>query len=312
MRAANSVMRWCTPQVRRSTTRTCLVACVVGDGEAETGPLSASWKLPAFLNARRDGAVLPILQLNGYKIAGPTVLGRSSDEDVAAYLSAQGWAPVFVEGDDPQAVIVDLHREIFAARARIGEIQQAARSGNAPEPGSVRWPAIVLRTPKGWTGPDVVDGVQVQGTFRAHQVPLAGVRENPDHLKLLEQWLQTYHPESLFDGDGALVEDLAAVPPTGDHRMSANPHANGGRLLRPLMVPAIERYACEVGTPAQDSHENTEPFGRLTARRLPRHHHRRRRRDVPAVLPRRDGEQPAAGGVRGHRPLPAGAGTADR
>ncbi len=240
-----------------------LVVCVVGDGEAETGPLSGSWKIPAFLNARRDGAVLPILQLNGYKIAGPTVLGRSRDEDVAAYLSAQGWAPVFVEGDDPAAVITDLRREIFAAHSRIGEIQQAARPGPAPEPGSVRWPAIVLRTPKGWTGPDKVDGVQVQGTFRAHQVPLSGVRENLEHLALLDQWMRSYRPEDLFDAGGAPVADLAALAPAGDKRMSATPHANGGRLLRPLMVPPIERYACEVGAPAQETHENTEPFGRL-------------------------------------------------
>jgi xylulose-5-phosphate/fructose-6-phosphate phosphoketolase len=240
-----------------------LVACVVGDGEAETGPLSGSWKIPAFLNARRDGAVLPILQLNGYKIAGPTVFGRARDEDVSAYLASQGWAPVFVEGDDPSTVIADLYREVAAGHDRIREIQHAARTGNAPAPGSVRWPAIVLRTPKGWTGPDVVDGVQVQGTFRAHQVPLSGVRENPEHLAMLESWLKSYRPESLFDDTGRLVPELAALAPDGDKRMSASPYANGGRLLTPLSVPPIERFARPIDRPASDSFENTEPFGEM-------------------------------------------------
>jgi len=240
-----------------------LVTCVVGDGEAETGPLSASWKIPAFLNARRDGAVLPVLQLNGYKIAGPTVLGRSSDEDITAYLSGQGWAPVIVEGDDPAAVLQELYAEVAGAQNRIREIQEAARSGSGPVAVGTRWPAIVLRTPKGWTGPDVVDGVQVQGTFRAHQVPLSGVRENPAHLEMLEAWMRSYGPDSLFDANGHLVPDLAELAPVGDKRMSATPYANGGRLLRALDVPPVERFARDVQVPGTGSHENTKPFGEM-------------------------------------------------
>jgi xylulose-5-phosphate/fructose-6-phosphate phosphoketolase len=240
-----------------------LVACVVGDGEAETGPLSASWKIPAFLNARRDGAVLPILQLNGYKIAGPTVLGRARIEDVLAYVGSQGWDPVLVEGDDPPSVLADLYQQIWSARQRIVEISGAARQGRGASDGSIRWPAIVLRTPKGWTGPDVVDGVQVQGTFRAHQVPLAGVRENPAHLEILETWMRSYQPESLFDTGGRLLPDIASLAPEGDKRMSASPYANGGLLLRPLNVPPIERYARHLEQPGQDSYENTRPLGEM-------------------------------------------------
>jgi xylulose-5-phosphate/fructose-6-phosphate phosphoketolase len=241
-----------------------LVACVVGDGEAETGPLSGSWKIPAFLNARRDGAVLPILQLNGYKIAGPTVFGRARDEDVLGYLASQGWDATLVAGDDPERVIQELYGQVVAAHERIRAIQDGARTdGGWTGDGSVRWPAIVLRTPKGWTGPDVVDGVQVQGTFRAHQVPLAAVRENPEHLAMLEQWLRSYHPEQLFDGDGRLVGELATLAPTGDKRMSATPYANGGLLLRPLNVPPGRRYAREVSTPGTESYENTKPFGEM-------------------------------------------------
>ena len=253
-----------------------LVACVIGDGEAETGPLSASWKAPVFLNARRDGAVLPILQLNGYKIAGPTVFGRARDEDVRDYLAAQGWAPTFVEGDDPTQVIGDLYDAVAAAQVRIREIQDAARTGRAPDPGSVRWPAIVLRTPKGWTGPRVVDGVQVEGTFRAHQVPLANVRENPEHLGLLEGWMRSYRPESLFDADGRLDPDLLGLAPAGDKRMSASPYANGGRLLAALSVPPLEKFARPVGQPGVEHYENTKPFGELL-------------RDIYAATTRADG-----------------------
>lgn len=240
------------------------VACVVGDGEAETGPLAASWKIPAFLNPRRDGAVLPILHLNGYKISGPTVLGRADDADVIGLLAAQGWDPVVVSGDDPATVFADLQRELSAAHARIGAIQQQARKpGAVAAAGTVRWPAIILRTPKGWTGPDVVDDVQIEGTFRAHQVPLAKVRENPGHLRLLEQWLHSYAPETLFDADGRLVPELAALAPGGDKRMSASPYANGGRLLRDLNVPALQRYALPVDAPGVVSHENTQPLGEM-------------------------------------------------
>ena len=200
------------------------VVCVVGDGEAETGPLSASWRLPAFLNPRRDGAVLPVLHLNGYKIAGPTVLGRTSDEDVTAYLRSQGWDPVVVSGDDPREVFPALYGALNDAHGRI-----RARDVEAG------WPAIILRTPKGWTGPDVVDGVQVQGTFRAHQVPLSGLTENPEHLRMLEEWLRSYSPETLFDESGRLVPELRALAPAGDKRMSATPYANGG--LREALPP---------------------------------------------------------------------------
>jgi len=241
-----------------------LVACVVGDGEAETGPLAGSWKIPAFLNARRDGAVLPVLHLNGYKISGPTVLGRAEDADVDALLAAQGWDPVVVAGDDPARVFDDLHRELAAAHARIRTLQQQARTaGAAPPTGAARWPAIILRTPKGWTGPDVVDGVQIEGTFRAHQVPLSQVRENPEHLARLEQWLRSYHPETLFDDDGRLVPELAALAPAGDKRMSASPYANGGRLLRPLAIPALERYALQIDSPGVLAYETTRPLGEL-------------------------------------------------
>ncbi len=240
-----------------------IVACVVGDGEAETGPLSASWKIPAFLNARRDGAVLPILQLNGYKISGPTVFGRSSDEDVRDYLLSQGWDPTFVVGDDPEAVITDLHAAIARAERRIREIQQHARqSGSASLPAPT-WPAIVLRTPKGWTGPSVVDGVQVEGTYRAHQVPLAGVKENPEHLAMLEQWLRSYRPDELFDADGRLAQDLLDLAPRGDLRMSASPYANGGRLLTPLQIGSLDSYARPVDQPGAERYENTKPFGAL-------------------------------------------------
>ncbi len=240
------------------------VACVVGDGEAETGPLAGSWKIPAFLNPRRDGAVLPILHLNGYKISGPTVLGRADDADVIGLLAAQGWDPVVVAGDDPRAVFTDLQRELSAAHARIRAIQQQARiAGAVAAAGTVRWPAIILRTPKGWTGPRIVDGMQIEGTFRAHQVPLAQVRENPEHLRLLEQWLHSYAPETLFDAAGRLVPELAALAPDGDKRMSASPYANGGRLLKDLAVPALTGYALSVPAPGATSHENTEPLGEL-------------------------------------------------
>ncbi|WP_029431731.1 phosphoketolase [Blastococcus sp. URHD0036] len=238
-----------------------LVACVVGDGEAETGPLSGSWKIPAFLDARRDGAVLPVLHLNGYKISGPTVWGRSSDEEITGYLTSQGWAPVFVSGDDPHQVFRELEAALRHAHDRIREIQAAARSGGEDlRPG---WPAIVLRTPKGWTGPHEVDGVQVEDTFRAHQVPLSGVQTDDAHLALLEQWMRSYSPETLFTDDGALVPELAALAPEGDLRMGATPHANGGRRRTPLDLPPLENYAVEVPSPGTTFHQTTHPLGEL-------------------------------------------------
>ena len=238
-----------------------LVACVVGDGEAETGPLSGSWKIPAFLDARRDGAVLPVLHLNGYKINSPTVWGRSSDDEVAGYLTSQGWSPVFVSGDDPRQVFRDLEAALRTAHDRIREIQAAARSGGEDlRPG---WPAIVLRTPKGWTGPHEVDGVQVEDTFRAHQVPLSGVQTDDAHLALLEEWMRSYSPETLFTADGALVPELAALAPDGDLRMGATPYANGGRRRTPLDLPPLETYAVEVPSPGTTFHQTTHPLGEL-------------------------------------------------
>ena len=238
-----------------------IVACVIGDGEAETGPLEASWKAPFFLNARRDGAVLPILHLNGFKISGPTVLGRQTDDEVMALLSAHGWAPVTVSGDEPDDVHTALAAALDAAYVDIRRIQAAARSGAAVTRST--WPAIILRTPKGWTGPKVVDGVQIEGTFRAHQVPLANVRDNPQHLALLESWLRSYHPEALFDPDGRLVPELRALAPTGDKRLGSSPHANGGRILTPLCVPALETYALTVTAPGAQHFETTRPLGEL-------------------------------------------------
>jgi xylulose-5-phosphate/fructose-6-phosphate phosphoketolase len=240
------------------------VACVVGDGEAETGPLSASWRLPNFLNPRRDGAVLPILHLNGYKIAGPTVLGRTSDEDVDAYLRSQGWDPVIVAGDDPAEVFPALYAALADAHRRIRDLQQDARHRAAPsEPVRNAWPAIVLRTPKGWTGPDVVDGTQVVGTNLAHQVPLSGVLENPQHLAMLEQWLRSYGPETLFDDDGRLQPDLRGLAPEGDRRMSATPYANGGLLRDELPQTDLAQHEVQVPQRGTVSFANTASIGEL-------------------------------------------------
>jgi xylulose-5-phosphate/fructose-6-phosphate phosphoketolase len=235
-----------------------LVCCVVGDGEAETGPLAASWHSNKFLDPATDGAVLPVLHLNGYKIANPTVLARIPHDELAALMNGYGHEPLFVEGDDP----AEMHREMAAtldrALDRIAEIQRAARSG---EPGRPRWPMIVLRTPKGWTGPKEVDGFPAEGSFRSHQVPLSAVRSRPEHLAALETWMRSYRPEELFDARGALVEDLAALAPAGDRRMGANPHANGGLLLRDLRLPDFRDYAVDVTAPATTRAEATRVLG---------------------------------------------------
>jgi xylulose-5-phosphate/fructose-6-phosphate phosphoketolase len=236
-----------------------VVACVIGDGEAETGPLSGSWQGIDFLNPVRDGAVLPILHLNGYKISGPTVFGRSTDHDVESVVRGYGYDVHFVEGDDPPAV----HRELASTLDRcfdeIRSIQDGARShGFGARP---RWPAIVLRTPKGWTGPKVVDGQPVEGTFRAHQVPLPNVRGNPEHLRQLEEWMRGYRPDELFGERGRLVAALAKLAPEGDRRMGANPHANGGRLLHALDLPAFTDYAIPVAQPGGELHESTRRLG---------------------------------------------------
>ncbi|MGK5681387.1 phosphoketolase family protein [Actinoplanes sp. URMC 104] len=237
-----------------------LAIAVVGDGEAETGPLEGSWKGVSFLNPAHDGAVLPILHLNGAKISGPTVLGRKDPEEVRSLLRGHGYEVIEVEGDD----VPGMHHRFAAALAqawgRIRAIQQAARGGDW-DGARPAWPAIVLRTPKGWTGPDQVDGVQVAGTFRSHQVPLAGVRDNPDHLALLERWLRSYRPEELFDADGAPAPLLLEQSPAGDLRMSANPHANGGVLTRELDLPDFRDYAIEVKQPAVARAESTRRLG---------------------------------------------------
>jgi xylulose-5-phosphate/fructose-6-phosphate phosphoketolase len=226
-----------------------IVACVIGDGEAETGPLAGSWKSNRFLNPVRDGAVLPILHLNGYKISGPTVAGRTADDEIAGLFAGLGYKPVFVEGDDPACV-----HQLFAAALdrccdEIRAIQQETRAnGLSARP---TWPLIVLRTPKGWTGPKVVDGVPIEGTFRAHQVPLATVRENPEHLKVLEAWLRSYKPEQLFDGEGRLMPELQELLPPEEQRLGANPIANGGRVLTELDIPQFTNYALEVPGPGR-------------------------------------------------------------
>ncbi len=221
-----------------------IAACVVGDGEAETGPLEGSWKGVRFLNPRRDGAVLPILQLNGYKISGPTVLGRGSDENVSGLLRAHGYEAHFVVGDEPRAVHEEFAHTLDRCYDRIREIQTGTRASGD----NVRqiWPAIVLRTPKGWTGPKVVDGLPVEGTFRAHQVPLANVRDDPEHLRQLEEWMRSYHPERLFDSAGAPVAQATSLAPRADKRMGSSAHANGGRLLETLRLPVFTDYAMTV------------------------------------------------------------------
>jgi xylulose-5-phosphate/fructose-6-phosphate phosphoketolase len=236
-----------------------VVACVVGDGEAETGPLAASWHSNKFLNPALDGAVLPILHLNGYKIANPTVLARIGEDELRALLEGYGHEPIFVEGDQPMAMHALMSGAFASALDRITEIQRHART----TPGSTRprWPVIVLRTPKGWTGPKEVDGLPAEGTFRSHQVPLAAVHENPQHLAQLEEWMRSYRPEELFDEDGALNSQLASLPPRGERRMSANPHANGGLLRRDLELPDFRRYGVDVPSPATTTSEATRVLG---------------------------------------------------
>ncbi|KWV31536.1 phosphoketolase family protein [Micromonospora rifamycinica] len=226
-----------------------LVACVIGDGEAETGPLAGSWQSNVFLNPARDGAVLPILHLNGYKIANPTVMDRIPTEDLLDQMRGHGYQPYLVAGDDPTQVHQLLAATLDRACDEIAEIQRVARSGGHVE--RPRWPMIILRTPKGWTGPTRVDGKQVEGTFRAHQVPIAEVRDNPEHLAELERWLRSYRPEELFDATGAPVAELTALPPKGEHRMSANPVTNGGRVLRDLTLPDFRDYAVDVKQPGE-------------------------------------------------------------
>jgi xylulose-5-phosphate/fructose-6-phosphate phosphoketolase len=236
-----------------------VVACVVGDGEAETGALAASWQSNKFLDPVRDGAVLPILHLNGYKIANPTVLARIPTEELTALLEGYGHRPYLVTGDDPTLVHQQLARAFDEAVAEIHRIQRSAREeGEAARP---RWPMIVLATPKGWTGPKEVDGLPTEGTWRSHQVPLSNLEDNPEHLHQLEDWLRGYRPEELFDDNGTLNAELTSLPPTGERRMSANPHANGGGLLQPLRLPDFRAYAVPVDQPAVTLSEATRVLG---------------------------------------------------
>jgi xylulose-5-phosphate/fructose-6-phosphate phosphoketolase len=236
-----------------------LVACVVGDGEAETGPLATSWHSNKFLNPVTDGAVLPILHLNGYKIANPTVLARIPEDELVSLFRGYGWEPTVVAGDDPEQVHRDLAAALAASVDEIDRIQARAREqGDTRRPA---WPMLVLRTPKGWTGPHEVDGVQVEDTWRSHQVPLTEARENPDHLRLLEKWMQSYWPEELFDEDGALRAELGALAPEGELRMGANPHANGGLLLRDLRLPGFRDYGVDVKQPGTSFSEATRVLG---------------------------------------------------
>ncbi len=236
-----------------------IAVCVVGDGEAETGSLAASWHSNKFLNARLDGAVLPILHLNGYKIANPTILARISPEELTHLLKGYGYAPRFVEGSDPDVMHSLMASTLDEVLTEIASLQQAARSGRSSR--RPAWPMIVLRTPKGWTGPKTVDGLPAEGSFRSHQVPLARVREDPEHLAALEQWLRSYRPEELFDDGGALRAELAEIAPRGQRRMGANPHANGGLLLRELELPDFRRYAVEVPEPGRHTSEPTRVLG---------------------------------------------------
>ena len=238
-----------------------LVVCVVGDGEAETGPMATSWHSNKFLNPATDGAVLPILHLNGYKIAGPTVLARIPQAELEQLLRGYGWAPRFVEGDDPRAMHPAMAAALDGALDEIAQYQKDARAkGFSRRP---PWPMIVLRSPKGWTGPKVVDGVPIEGTFRAHQVPLDGIGKKPHHLEMLESWMKSYRPEELFDASGRLVPELAALPPRGARRMSANPHANGGLLRKDLRMPDYRTYAVPVPAPGAVDAEATRVQGQL-------------------------------------------------
>ncbi len=232
-----------------------IVACVIGDGEAETGPLATSWQSTKFLDPVSDGAVLPILHLNGYKISNPTVLARIGHEELRQFLQGCGWDPYFVEGHEPEEMHQLMAGTLKQAIEDIQQIQRDARAtGDATRP---RWPMIVLKSPKGWTGPKVVDGLPVEGTFRSHQVPLLVDSGHPDHLAQLESWMRSYRPEELFSEAGALIADLAELAPAGDRRMGANPHANGGILLRDLRMPDFRTHAVDVSSPGAVNAEDT-------------------------------------------------------
>ncbi len=235
------------------------VCCVIGDGEAETGALATSWHGNKFLNPVRDGAVLPILHLNGYKLSGPTVLARIGDDELCMLLRGYGYEPEIVAGDDPQVMHGELARALERALARIRHIQSTTRTHGFSE--RPAWPAIVLKTPKGWTGPKFVDGIPIEGTQRAHQIPIGDFEKRPEHLAQFEAWMRSYRPEELFDGSGTLRAEIATLAPQGERRMSANPHANGGELLRPLILPEFRSYAVAVPSPGEALGEATRTLG---------------------------------------------------
>jgi len=236
-----------------------IVACVIGDGEAETGPLATSWQSNKFLDPVTDGAVLPILHLNGYKISNPTVLARIESEELEQFLRGCGWAPRFVEGNDPDTMHECMATAMDSAIEEIHQIQAVAR--NRHDPSRPRWPMIVLRSPKGWTGPKEVDGLQIEGTFRAHQVPMLVDPEHPEHVPLLESWMRSYKPEELFDQTGRLIPELAELAPKGDRRMGSNPHANGGLLLHDLEMPDFHEHAVHVASPGAVEGQDTQVLG---------------------------------------------------
>ena len=239
------------------------LACV-GDGEAETGPLATSWHINKFLNPASDGAVLPVLHLNGYKIANPTLLARIPRAELASLLRGYGWEPLFVEGSEPLAMHAAMATAMDNAIDRIQQIQrEARRSGDPTDVSRPAWPMVVLRSPKGWTGPKELNGNKLEGFWRSHQVPLPNPKGDPAQLQQLETWLQSYRPEELFDGQGRLRPDLQALSPSGQRRMGSNPHANGGLLRRRLLLPPLESYAVAVAAPGQLEHENTAPLGEL-------------------------------------------------
>ncbi|GHO57003.1 phosphoketolase [Ktedonobacter robiniae] len=236
-----------------------IVAAVIGDGEAETAPLEGAWKSLSYLNPIRDGAVLPILHLNGYKISSPTVLGRASDERIRRLISGYGYDVHFLEGDDPMQMHHAFAELLDTCYEKIRACQEHARSHGVQ--GVPPWPAIILRTPKGWTGPKEVDGKRIEGTYRAHQVPIDGVKNNPEHLHMLEEWMRSYQPDEIFDENGRFISELAELAPQGTRRMGANPHANGGLLLQDLHLPLFTDYALGVKKPATERHESTRQLG---------------------------------------------------
>ena len=274
-----------------------IVACIVGDGEAETGPLATGWHGNKFLNPARDGCVLPILHLNGYKIANPCFLARIPKDELQKFFEGMGYTPYFVEGHDPADVHQQLAGVLDTAVAEIKRIWADARdNGNLKRPA---WPMIVFRTPKGWTCPPEIDGKKCEDYWRSHQVPM-GDMDKPEHIRILEEWMKSYRPEELFDADGRLKPELASLAPTGHRRMSDNPHANGGLLLRDLKMPDFRDYAVEVPSPGATTVESARADGQVSARRDEAEHGSQ---EFPPVQPGRKQLQPLAGRAGGHQPL---------